>query len=189
MVVVVVDRNACYFEVFSTKLWTSYVCQFGVLPQRKYVAYCGFWWTQTKACVTDVILPVHSQYLPKLWKLCNNQASISLFVTPTETKHLRDISVRYQCCMQYYFYTQHRYLSVTPLSLHTPSVTLNGLPSEVKPLVLGSQWILRTPTANSDQKSPLIWTPWLSNRTRQQSSASSLFDANMEDLSGQAIQQ
>jgi len=29
------------------------------------------------------------------------------------------------------------------------------------------------------QKSPLIWTPWLSYRTRQKSRTSSLFDANM----------
>ena len=62
----------------------------------------------------------------------------SLFVSPIETSHLRDISVRYQCCIKCYIYIRHRSLTDTPLGLHSPSVTLSILPSEFKALLLRS---------------------------------------------------
>jgi hypothetical protein len=112
------------------------------------------------------------------------------FRLATETSHLRDISVRCLCRAKCYFYTQHRYLSETPFGLHMPSVTLSVFPSEFKPLpfIEVTHDLGEHKLQTYSQKSPRIWTPWLSYRTRQQSRASSLFDANMEYLSVKVIQ-
>jgi len=51
--------------------------------------------------------------------------------------------------MKYYTYTRHRYLSDTPLGLHTSSATLSALP-RVEALLLGSHMSFEnTKTANS----------------------------------------